>query len=194
MSDAEKRFLEVDFVKARLFREPIYRADDTSFWLTLRSNLDPIRKYFSQVGQELVFDEGEGYAFIRQIEPDGDEKVPRLSQLRPLNYETTLLLVFLREELDRFETSGADSTRLVRSRDQLRALVAPYLRESTDKARDRQRVDEAIKRLVTFGFLRPQPSEDVEEFEVMRIVKARFGARELEDVKERLLRHAQTEN
>lgn len=191
MVDDDKKFLESDFVKARLFREPVYRSDDMVFWLTLRNNLDHLRRYFHQVGQELILDEAEGYAFIRQIEPEGEEKVPRLSYPRPLNYETTLLLVFLREELDRFETSGADSTRLVRSRDQLRALVSPYLRDSTDKARDRQRVDEAIKRLVTLGFLRAQASSDVEEFEVMRIVKARFGARELEDVRERVLRYAQ---
>jgi len=47
----------------------------------------------------VVFDEAEGYAFIRQIEPLEGERVPRLVQGRPLNYETTLLLVFLREEL-----------------------------------------------------------------------------------------------
>src|SRR5690242_1947711 len=140
MSSSDTPFREVAFVKARLFRDPMYRADDTDLWMVLRSNLEEIRGFFRQVGQEVIFDEGEGYAFIRQIEPQGEERVPRLIQKRPLNYETTLLLVFLREELDRFESSGTDSTRLVRSREQLRSLVAPYLRETTDRARDRDKL------------------------------------------------------
>lgn len=194
MNPNDTQFREAAFVKARLFRDPMYRADDVEMWAVLRSNLEEVRGFFRQVGQEVVFDEGEGYAFIRQIEPQGEERVPRLVQKRPLNYETTLLLVFLREELDRFESSGTDSTRLVRSRDQLRSLVAPYLRETTDRARDRDKLDEAINRLVGLGFLRRQGSAEAEDFQVMRIVKARFGPGELESVKERLLRYAQPGN
>jgi len=194
MNPTENQFREAAFVKTRLFRDPMYRADDAELWAVLRSHLEEVRGFFRQVGQEVVFDEGEGYAFIRQIEPQGEERVPRLVQKRPLNYETTLLLVFLREELDRFESSGTDSTRLVRSREQLRSLVAPYLRETTDRARDRDKLDEAINRLVNLGFLRRQGSVEVEEFQVMRIVKARFGPGELESVKERLIRYAQPGN
>lgn len=194
MNPSDTQFREAAFVKARLFRDPMYRTDDVELWAILRSNLDEIRGFFRQVGQEVIFDEGEGYAFIRQIEPQDEERVPRLVQKRPLNYETTLLLVFLREELDRFESSGTDSTRLVRSREQLRSLVAPYLRETTDRARDRDKLDEAINRLVGLGFLRRQGSAEAEEFQVMRIVKARFGPGELESVKERLLRYAQPGN
>jgi len=194
MNPIENQFREAAFVKTRLFRDPMYRADDAELWAVLRSHLEEVRGFFRQVGQEVVFDEGEGYAFIRQIEPQGEERVPRLVQKRPLNYETTLLLVFLREELDRFESSGTDSTRLVRSREQLRSLVAPYLRETTDRARDRDKLDEAINRLVNLGFLRRQGSVEVEEFQVMRIVKARFGPGELESVKERLIRYAQSGN
>jgi hypothetical protein len=194
MNPTENQFREAAFVKTRLFRDPMYRADDAELWAVLRSHLDEVRGFFRQVGQEVVFDEGEGYAFIRQIEPQGEERVPRLVQKRPLNYETTLLLVFLREELDRFESSGTDSTRLVRSREQLRSLVGPYLRETTDRARDRDKLDEAINRLVNLGFLRRQGSAEVEEFQVMRIVKARFGPGELESVKERLMRYAQPGN
>jgi hypothetical protein len=193
MNPSENTFREVAFVKVRLLREPLYRLEDPSLWATLRSNLEEVRSFFRQIGQEVIFDESEGYAFIRQIEPNEQdaEKIPRLIQKRPLNYETTLLLVFLREELDRFESSGTDSTRLVRSRDQLRLLVTPYLRDSTDQARERNRLDEAINRLVKLGFLRSQGGEEIEEFQVMRIVKARFGPGELESIKERLLRYAQ---
>ena len=191
MSTNQRSFREISFIKAKLFHEPIYRSDDNEMWITLRHNLEEIRAFFRQVGQDLVFDEGEGYAFISQMTVPEGERVPRLVQSRPLNYETTLLLVFLREELDRFETSGTDSIRLVRSRDQLRALVEPYVRNSSDKARDRNRIDQAIDRAVRLGFLRKESEEDIEEFQIMRIIKARFGAGELQFIKDRLLRYAE---
>jgi hypothetical protein len=193
MRTTEEKFREASFIKAKMFQEPIYRADDSEEWIILRNNLEEIRTFFRQIGQEVIFDEGEGYAFISQMSALDGEKIPRMVQSRPLNYETTLLLVFLREELDRFESSGTDSTRLVRSRDQLRALVEPYIRNSSDKARDRNRIDQAIDRAVRLGFLRKQNREDIEEFQIMRIIKARFAAGELQSIKDRLLRHAQPE-
>ncbi len=193
MSENETKFREASFIKAKLFEGPIYRADDNAEWVALRSNLEEVRGVFRQVGQDLIFDEGEGYAFICQMHAAEGERVPRLVQARALNYETTLLLVFMREELERFESSGTDSTRLGRSRDRLRALVEPYVRDTSDKARDRNRIDQAIDRAVKLGFLRQESGEDAEEFQIMRIIKARFGAGELESIKDRLLHYAQSE-
>ena len=65
MSNAPTNFPPAAFVKAKLLREPVYR-EDGELWLTLRGQQDEIRHYFRQIGQELVLDEGEGYAFIRQ--------------------------------------------------------------------------------------------------------------------------------
>jgi hypothetical protein len=180
-------FSPASFVKAKLLREPLYR-EDTALWDTLRSHTDDIRHYFRQIGQELVLDEGEGFAFIRQLETETDEAAPRLVQKRPLSYHATLLLVCLREELLRFEASANDSTRLIKSRDDLHHLVSAFLPESNNQVRDARTFDNAITRLEDCGLLRPiNPDRDA--FEVMRIVKARLTPGELEDVKERLLRH-----
>jgi hypothetical protein len=185
MSDA---FPASSFVKVKLLREPVYR-EDSALWDVLRAQQEEIRNYFRQIGQELVVDEGEGFAFIRQLEIEGDEAVPRLVQRRMLSYHATLLLVCLREELLRFEASADDSTRLVRTRDELYALVSGFSRESHNQVRDFKNVESAIARLEDFGFLRALTAER-EAFEVMRILKARITPNELEDIKERLLRHA----
>lgn len=194
MNPPENAFPPVAFVKARLFREPIYR-EDAEDWLTLRGHHDEIRRYFRDIGQELVFDEAEGYAFIRQLEFESDDRVPRLVQRRPLSYAATLLLVALREEFLRFDASPGDSARLVKTRDQLRNLVADFFIETTNQVRDTGRLDTAIKSLADLGFIRPlnAPTEQ-DAFEIMRIVKARLGPADLETIKERLLRHAQPGN
>lgn len=190
MNAPENAFPPVAFVKARLFREPIYR-EDTEAWLTLRGHHEEIRRYFRDIGQELVFDEGEGYAFIRQLESESEDRVPRLVQRRPLSYAATLLLVALREEFLRFDASPGDSTRLVKSREELRHLIADFFPETTNQVRDTGRIDTAIKNLAELGFVRPLLASDQDAFEIMRIVKARLGPTDLDTIKQRLLRHAQ---
>ena len=190
MSNAPLNFPPIAFVKAKLLREPIYR-EDGELWLTLRGQHDEIRHYFRQIGQELVLDEGEGYAFIRQLEIEGEERIPRLVQRRALSYLATLLLTALREEFLRFDSSASDSTRLVKTRDELRNLVFDFLSETTNQVRDTARVDAAITRLGELGFVRQLGSAERDTFEIMRIVKARLSPTDLEVIKQRLLNHAE---
>jgi len=184
-------FPQRSFVLARLLLQPIYR-EDGSVWETLRAERDAVAHYFHQIGQEVVIDEAEGYAFLCQIETEGGDVVPRVGRRQSLGYTATLLLVCLREELARFDAAPDDSTRLVLARQQLRDVVAQFLRETNNQIRDVRTIDGAIRRLEELSFLRAFGPPEAETFEVMRILKARFGASELEQVKDRLARHAET--
>jgi len=190
MNPPDTAFPPTAFVKAQLFREPLYR-EDTESWLTLRGHIDEIRRYFRDIGQELVFDEGEGYAFIRQLEIEGEERIPRLVQRRALSYPATMLLVALREEFFRFDASPGDSTRLVKTRNELHNLVADLFPETTNDTRTADRIDTAIKSLAELGFMRPMRTDEHDAFEIMRIIKARLGPAELTTIKQRLIAHVQ---
>lgn len=176
------------FVKTALLREPLY-IEDGELWDTLLREQAEVADYFRMLGLELVLDAGEGFAFLRQIEPAGDERVPRLIRRQKLSYQATLLLVCLRDELNRFDAQTADQTRLVRSRRELHELAGGFLRESNNEVRDLKALDNAVENLRSLGFLKPL-SGDGDRFEVRRIIKARFGAGELEAVKEKLRHHA----
>ena len=188
--DTHSLFSSRSFVLARLLLEPIYREDE-SLWEALRGERDAIAHYFRQIGQEVVVDEAEGYAFLRQIEFEGGESVPRIGRRQSLGYTATLLLVCLREELARFDASAGDSTRLVLTRQQLRELVSQFVRETNNQIRDIRRIDTAIGRLEELAFLRAFGPPEAETFEVMRILKARFGPAELEEVRSRLTSHVE---
>jgi hypothetical protein len=183
-------FPERSFVLARLLVEPIYR-EDGPLWETLRAERDAIAHYFRQIGQEVVIDEAEGFAYLRQLEGEGGDRVPRVGRRQSLGYTATLLLVCLREELARFDAMPEDSTRLVRTRQQLRELVGQFLRETNNQVRDIRTIDVAIRRVEDLGFLRAFGPSDAETFEVMRILKARFGPGELQHVKDRLTAHVE---
>jgi hypothetical protein len=178
------------FALAQLFVAPVY-IEDIQVWETIRADRDYLMRYFRQIGQELIVDEAEGYAFIRQIELDGEERVPRIGRRQALGYTATILLVCLREELARFDAAPGGSTRLVFTRQQLRELVLQFVKESNNQIRDTRTVDSAIRRAEELGFLRSVGAAESDTFEVMRILKARFGPSELESVKERLIRHGE---
>jgi len=178
------------FVLARLLLSPIYR-EDRDQWETLRAERDAVFHYFHEIGQELVIDESEGYAFLRQVEIEGVDRVPRIGRRQPLGYTATLLLVCLREELTRFDSAPNDSSRLVLTREQLRELVGQFLRETNNQVRDQRTIDAAVNRVVELGFLRPFGTAESDSFEVMRILKARFGPSELQQVRDRLKNHAE---
>ena len=173
--DTNAGFAPKSFVLARLLTQPIYR-EDGSMWETLRAERESVAYYFRQIGQDVVVDEAEGYAFLRQIESEGGDVVPRIGRRQSLGYTATLLLVCLREELARFDAAAGESTRLVFTKQQLRDLVSQFLRETNNQVRDIRVVDTAIRRLEELSFLRPFGPSEADTVEVMRILKARFAA------------------
>lgn len=184
----EEPYAPTSFVKAHLLQAPLYR-EEAPLWDALLQARGDVTHYFRELGQDLVVDEAEGYAYIRQREPVDQERIPRLAQRRRLGYEATLLLVCLRAELDRFERSPGESTTLVLTRNYLRDMASDFLRQTDDEKRDRRSLDGAIERLHALGFLRSFGGDD-ERFEVRRIIKARLGPEQLEVIKQRLLQHA----
>jgi hypothetical protein len=180
------------FVLSRLLTDPVYR-EDSALWEVLRAERESISHYYRQIGQEVVIDEAEGYAFLRQIESEENERVPRIGSSQPLSYAATLLLVCLREELARFDAQPGASTRLVLTRSQMREMVGQFLRETNDETRDIRAIDTAIRRVEALRFVRVLGSADGDTFEVMRILKARFGPGQLEEVRQRLARQPENE-
>lgn len=185
MSDLE--FSEASFAKVWLLQKPLYR-EDGALWETVVAYQDELRRFFHEIGQDLVCDQAEGFAFLRQIQPEDDtQRVPRLVRRSALSYDATLLLVCLREEFLRFDTGAEESRRLVRRREDLRELVGAFLCETNNQVKDIKALDRAIDRLAELGFLGKM---DGDTFEVMRIIKARIGPTELEAIRKRLLHHA----
>ena len=189
MENEPLEFPPSSFAKTHLLGGPLY-LEDGALWETLLREQEEIANYFRQIGLDLVVDAVEGFAFLQQLEPRADERVPRLMRRQKLTYDATLLLVCLRDELNRFDTQTADQTRLFRTRRELHELVGGFLRESNNQMRDIKAVDAAIEQLKGLGFLRSAGTSAPDTFEVRRIIKARFGAGELEAVKERLMKYA----
>jgi len=168
-----------------LMKGVTYRDSDEPHWQNLLRVQSQVRDYVSVLGLELVLDESEGYAYLKQRPSiDGEAEMPRLVPRRQLGYQVSLLLVALRKRLAEFDAKSGD-TRLVMSGDDLAELVGVLSPPSANEAQFRDRMGTHINKVVELGFLRRLRGGD-DQFEVQRILKAFVDAQWLGDFEARL--------
>ncbi|MFC5512369.1 DUF4194 domain-containing protein [Massilia jejuensis] len=173
-----------------LFQGVIYREAGAAPWQALLDLQARVRDYAGVIGLELILDEAEGYAYLRQREQAPDAPgLPRLVQRRPLSFPVSLLLVLLRRKLAEFDATGGD-TRLVVSRDDIANHMRLFLPDSANEARLFDRMETHLNKVVELGFLRRLRGQE-NQYEVRRILKAFVDAQWLDDFAARLDNYAQ---
>ena len=173
-----------------LFQGVIYREAGAAPWQALLDLQARVRDYAGVIGLELILDEAEGYAYLRQRVPAPDApELPRLVQRRPLSFPVSLLLVLLRRKLAEFDATGGD-TRLVVSRDDIVNHMRLFLPDTANEARLFDRMETHLNKVVELGFLRRLRGQET-QYEVRRILKAFVDAQWLGDFAARLDAYAQ---
>lgn len=161
------------------------RENDLARWQSLLDLQTRVRDHVAILGLELILDEAEGYAYLRQrLVQDVEEELPRLVPRRQLGYQVSLLLALLRKKLAEFDATSGES-RLILSRDGIIEMMRLFLPDTTNQARLADRVDAHINRLMEMGFLRRLRGTD-HQYEVRRILKAFVDAQWLSELDQRL--------
>lgn len=169
-----------------LFKGILYRDSQPQRWQALYDLQARVRDYVRTLNLELVLDEAEGYAYLRQ---GTDEELPRLVPRHQLSFRVSLLLALLRRKLAEHDATGGDP-RLILDRDEIVDLVRVFLPDTANEARLMERVDTDIKKVVEMGFLRRLKGEP-DKLEVRRILKAFVDAQWLEEFDRRLAEYQQ---
>lgn len=137
-----------------LFKGVVYADQGHDNWQNLLERQAAIADYVAQLGLELIVDEAEGYAFMRQRpgDEDADIELPRLMARRQLGYPVSLLLALLRKKLAEHDAGGGE-TRLVLSRAEIADLVRLFLPDSANEAKLIDRVGMDINKAVQLQIL-----------------------------------------
>jgi len=168
-----------------LFKGVLYQDQNGEVWQSLLQLQPRVRDYVGVLGLELVLDESEGYAYLRQRVSAPDEpELPRLVQRRQLGYSVSLMLVLLRRKLAEHDATGGDP-RLILSRAQIVDLVQIFLPGGSNEAKLVDRIEADINKVVDLGFLRRLRGQD-DQYEVRRILKAYVDAQWLSGFEEKL--------
>ena len=176
---------DLSLVLVTLMKGIIDQEADPRLWQSLLGLQARLRDYVAVLGLDLILDEAEGYAYLRQRpRVEGEPDLPRLVPRRRLGYLVSLLLALLRKRLAEFDALSGD-TRLILGREDIVELLRAFLPDTVNQARLMDRIDGHINRIVEMGFLRPLHATD-DQFEVRRILKSFIDAQWLQDFDRRL--------
>jgi Domain of unknown function (DUF4194) len=176
MTDANLSQAVIPLMKGVIYRDTHERA-----WQHLTQLQPQVRDYVEVLGLQVIIDEAEGYAYLRQrpVDDDDADQVPRLIPRRSLSFHVSLLLALLRKKLAEFDAQGSD-TRLVLTRAQITEMVRVFMPATSNETRLLDKIDEHINKVADLGFLRPVKAEQA--FEVRRILKAFVDGQWLADL------------
>ncbi len=177
-------------VAVRLLQGVVYHDDNAETWECLQRSVSQLTDYFSKISLQLIVDEADAMAYLRQpeddeIAPDYDH-VPRLFRRSPLTYDATLLCVLLRDELRQFEEEDVQNERCVVVQSDLLAVWQAFFPESADEVKLNRALTAALRKLEDLKFVR-QFEKEPPSWEVRRIIKARLPLAELERLRQSLV-------
>jgi Domain of unknown function (DUF4194) len=173
-----------------LMKGVVYRDGNETAWQQVQGLQGEVRDYVDVLGLQVVIDEAEGYAYLRQRPADDEEagQLPRLVPRRSLSFHVSLLLALLRKKLAEFDAQGGD-TRLMLTRAQIVETLRVFLPETSNEARLVDQIDAHISKAADLGFLRPVKNAE-QLYEVRRILKAYIDGQWLADFSGRLAEYA----
>jgi hypothetical protein len=161
------------------------RESDPVLWQSLIGIQARVRDYVACLGLDLVLDEAEGFAYLRQRPAEeGAAELPRLVPRRQLGYQVSLMLALLRKKLAEFDATSGEA-RLILGRHDIIEMMRVFLAETANQVRLNDRIGADINRVVDMGFLRRLRGTN-DRFEVRRILKAFVDAQWLADFDQRL--------
>ncbi len=161
------------------------RESDPVLWQSLIGIQARVRDYVACLGLDLVLDEAEGFAYLRQRPAEeGAAELPRLVPRRQLGYQVSLMLALLRKKLAEFDATSGEA-RLILGRNDIVEMMRVFLAETANQVRLNDSIGANINRVVDMGFLRRLRGTN-DRFEVRRILKALVDAQWLADFDQRL--------
>ena len=168
-----------------LFKGVLYRDQNPELWQELLTLQPRVHDYVEVLGLDLLLDDTEGFAYLRQRPAaDGEAELPRLVARRQLSYPVSLLLALLRKKLAEHDATGGEA-RLILSRDQLVDLLRIFLPATANEARLMDRIDNHINKVVELGFMRRLRGQD-DQFQVQRLLKGFVDAQWLAGLDKKL--------
>jgi hypothetical protein len=170
--------------------------EDTRLWTDLtKVHEEPVRKYFQQIGIQLIVNRLEGFAYLRQAATtdtdDEQNALPRLMRRRPLTVDQSILCVLLRERMEEHTMLDTASREPVMHLKEITHLVDVFFKERNTQQRFLRDVKKTVEDLRGMGFLElvtergdTDKRADNERYRIKRILKAFIDTDELAQLHE----------
>ena len=180
----------------RLLQGPLFEDDNKEIFDTLRLWNKEINSYFNIIGLKLFYSDEIDYAYLQQIEDEDGNVIDNLNRLlkrHPLTYEVSLILVILREELDKFELENINTENLILKESEIADLVAPFYQNKIDKVKYNDMIVTNLNYISNMSLIKRinTSSDNIQlsndrEYIIRNIIRAKVDANFLKEFKEQL--------
>ena len=164
-----------------LLKGLFYKNDNEKVFFELTHNsYGVIAEYFSNIGLEVVVEENDGYAYLKNIQyEDENEALPKLISNRELSYKVSLLCVLLRKQITQFDMQNENEKAII-TKEEIVSMLLLFLNIKFNEVKIQKEIESSIKKVEELGFLKKlQVSEDT--YEIKSSIKSFIDASWLND-------------
>lgn len=185
MSSLEKHITPYSKAIVRLLKSTVER--NSNVWDDVINYQTEIQDYLSKIGLELIVKKDEGFAFIKQLE-NSEGNTLGLVQRRQIGFETSIVLVVLRQSLEEFDSNPTQlATEKFITSTEIKDELELFLPEKYDRVRFIKELDRYINAAVELGYLKEISKKDNEtKYQIHRIIKEKITLDVLQDFKNKL--------
>jgi len=175
----------------RLLKSTVERTSNV--WEDLINYQNEIQEYIGQIGLELIVKKDEGFAFVKQLE-DNEGNTLGLVTRRQIGFETSILLVVLRQSLDEFDSNPTQlAIEKFITDSEIKDELELFLQEGYNKLKFQKDLDSYIKRVVDLGYLKEISKKDNEtKYQIHRIIKEKITLDILQNFQNKLKEYVES--
>ena len=176
----------------RLLKGPV-EVTDTNAWEDILNYQSEINKYLMNIGIELIVKRDEGFAYIKQI-VDDEDRTTGLIPRQQLGFEISVILIILRQMLEEFDSNMDElyATERFVSADELKERIEIFLPERFNRVKLLSEIDTYINRIVSLGYLKLIKRDNVNTYQIHRIIKAKVTLDKLQEFKDKLQEYVES--
>ena len=191
MSLLEKNITLYSKAIVRLLKSTVERTSNV--WEDIINYQHEIQEYIGQIGLELIVKKDEGFAFVKQLE-DNEGNTLGLVTRRQIGFETSIVLVVLRQSLEEFDSNPTQlATEKFITDSEIKDELELFLQEGYNKLKFQKDLDSYIKRVSELGYLKEISKKDNEtKYQIHRIIKEKITLDILQDFKTKLQEYVES--
>jgi hypothetical protein len=192
MSELDPRIKPYSKAIVRLLRGVVER--NSTVWDDIANNYrTEIAEYLQQIGLELIVKKDEGFAFVKQFE-DLEGNTQGLVVRRQIGFETSIVLVVLRQSLEEFDSNPTQlATEKFVTDSEIKDELELFLQEGYNKLKFQKDLDKYIKNAVDLGYLKEISKKGNEtKYQIHRIIKEKITLDILQEFKTKLQEYVES--
>jgi Domain of unknown function (DUF4194) len=186
MSSLERNIKPYSKAIVKLLKGSIERTSNV--WDDVVNYQTEIQDYISQIGLELIVKKEEGFAFIKQFE-DGEGNTLGLVTRRQIGFETSIVLVVLRQSLEEFDSNPTQFQVFEKfiTDLEIKEEVELFLPEKFNRVKFLKELDGYINNIIKLGYLSEVSKKENEtKYQIQRIIKEKVTLDILQEFKLKL--------